>query len=299
MVNKAENLYNYLKKSITFIFVKYNEEYRAIGTGFFVCVQIEGKDVPLNEIENNYFEIYLVTAKHVIENKNDFHSEIYIRLNKKNQETELLLLKLNKSNVYLHDDETVDIACIICCPNTEIYDYMWIPTIYIPNKETLENKIDVGNEICYTSLFANRNGREYLGKEKNYPVFRFGKISLIPDDKIEINPYDKPVQLTNIYLGEIQSFQGSSGSPVLVQMPRIQPPRTIFFNDPETYLLGIIKGHYNDIRIEKLADYQDNVLQELNNGLSMITPSYLLRDILFSHVVSYSRKKTAQEEGLL
>jgi hypothetical protein len=290
---KNQSVFEQLKKSVTFLFAEINDEIKAIGTGFFVCVQIEGKDVPLDEIESNYFEVYLITAKHVLQKDHKLFDKIYLRLNRKNQNPVLLPFEINKNNTYLHPDESVDLICCICCPNPEEFDYIWIPTVYLPSKNTLSENIQIGNEIIHLGLFAN-----YMGKERNHPVFRFGRISMLTEEKIEINAYNEPTKLAHIYLGEIQSFPGNSGSPVFVQLPRLRPPNQIRFGEPETYLFGVLKGHYNDIRLRKFVDLEDNILQSLNNGIAMITPSYLIREILFSSIVSKRRIEMARKEGI-
>ena len=207
-------------------------------------MRIEGKDVALEDIEKNYFEIYLVTARHVLITENGLHNEINLRMNRKNQEPILLPYKIEKSSVYKHKDKSVDLICCICNPNNSEFDYIWIPTIYLVDNNTMRNKIEIGNEIIHLGLFAN-----YVGKERNHPIFRFGRLSTLDDEKIEINSYNEPIELANLYLAEIQSYPGNSGSPVFVQLPRIQPPPKISFYDQETFLLGILKGHYNDIRL--------------------------------------------------
>jgi hypothetical protein len=294
MSKKDENIFEQLKKSVTFIFARIGDDIKPVGTGFFICVQVEGKDIPLSEVSSNYFEVYLVTAKHVLHRDNQLFHEIYLRMNRKNHRPALLPFKINKEDVYLHPDENVDMICCICCPNPDEFDYIWIPTIYLPSRNLLTNNVQIGNEIIHLGLFAN-----YLGKERNHPIFRFGRISMLTDEKIEINAYNEPSKLAHIYLGEIQSFPGNSGSPVFVHLPRSPFTNQVNAENSNIFLLGILKGHYNDIRLRKFIDLEDNVLQSLNNGIAMITPSYLIRDVLFSSSVSKRRIQLARKEGIL
>jgi hypothetical protein len=73
-----------------------------------------------------------------------------------------------------------------------------------------------GDEVFYAGLFAN-----YYGTENNYPILRFGRVSLLTNEKIEINQYNEPQKLAHLYLFEIQSYSGNSGSPVFFQLARI------------------------------------------------------------------------------
>jgi len=48
-------------------------------------------------------------------------------------------------------------------------------------------------------------------------------------------------------------------------------------------LAGVMKGHYNDFIISPVLELKDNILRELNLGISAVTPCYLLKEIVFSH----------------
>ncbi len=61
-----------------------------------------------------------------------------------------------------------------------------------------------GTEVFFTGLFV-----PYSGYERMYPIVRFGRVSLVTEEKIKWKD-----QLMDLYLIESGSFGGNSGSPV-------------------------------------------------------------------------------------
>ncbi len=68
------------------------------------------------------------------------------------------------------------------------------------------------------------------------------------------------------------------------------------FGEPEFYLVGVLKGHYNYVRTGNLWENRNDVTLALNNGISMVTPSYLLNEILFSDNVKEERLLMAKSK---
>lgn len=113
--------------------------------------------------------------------------------------------------IFIHDDKNVDIAVLHIRPNESIIDFKFINAEIITDKQLIADLgVDEGNEVFFTGLFSS-----YIGQQKNQPVIRFGKVALIPDEKIEWkNETDNSLQLKDLYLIESFSFPGNSGSPV-------------------------------------------------------------------------------------
>ena len=84
---------------------------------------------------------------------------------------------------------------------------------------------------------------KFLGNQRNYPVLRFGNISLMTKEKLIIDD-NEPSKLAHVYLIECQSMGGFSGSPVFLEKERITEDKLYF--SPEFYLGGIMKGHYRN-----------------------------------------------------
>ena len=257
-----------IKKCVTFIFIFKEGKYIPLGTGFFVGVQMAEK-----------FTVYLVTAKHVLQSENgDFYNEVYLRLNTYENIAKMLRCFFEPSNLLIHHDKNVDIICTPCFPDSTLFDYKFISDSYFTDERVLEEKgISEGTDIFYAGLFFN-----YYGDQQNHPLIRFGKVSSLTNEKIRITKPTEPLKVAHLYLFESHSLGGFSGSPVFFQLDRLNKKGAIHYGNPEIYLSGVMKGHYNDFIISPVAELKDNILRELNLGISAVTPCYLLKEILFS-----------------
>jgi hypothetical protein len=260
------------RKSVVFILNKVNGGYNALGTGFFVGKRFGDK---------GNLAGYLVTAKHVLKFTGDkFPSKVYIRINTLKGIAQIFELDLDKIGTITHPDESVDVA-LIPCAFPESYDIKVLTEEFFCTPEVITQKeITEGEEIFFPGLFSS-----YAGNKKNYPVTRFGKLSLLTDEKIEIQEYGKPQKLAHLYLVECQSIGGFSGSPVFFYLGPYRKPGVINMGGPEIYLAGVMKGHYNDFRINPVLELKDNILRELNTGIALVTPAYYITEILESKAV--------------
>jgi hypothetical protein len=250
-----------IKKCVVFIFECNEEIVQPLGTAFFVNVKKENTGIA-----------YLVTAKHVLlDDSGKLYERIRIRLNNRKGSSDQLQLNLSELNIRFHSDENVDLAAIQVGPDPRLFDYLLLPEAYFTTPTILREKnIREGSTAFFAGLFVH-----YYGKQRNYPVIRFGKIALISEEKIEV--YEKGyLKTADLYIVECQSMGAFSGSPVFFELDRITKDGR-FFSSPEIYLGGVMKGHYNNI-----VDLVPGMSRELNAGLALITPCYLLTEILHS-----------------
>ena len=170
-------------KTVTFIFLSddngnirvQNDTPFANGTGFFVLVANENGPRGYG---------YLVTAKHVLENENgEYFKRIFIRVNNKNNGSEFLAIDLvpagSNQNVFVHSDPTVDIAVIPGMPKETLFDFLAIPSAMIKTKEEFKKStIKPGSDVFFVGLFA-----PHYGDKVNTPIFRFGRVAMLTDDR--------------------------------------------------------------------------------------------------------------------
>ena len=261
-----------IKKSITFIFHVKDNEVKALGTGFFVGVKVNS---------TGGYITYLVTAKHVLISDNgDILTTVYLRLNRQN-DAPLVKLTFDRSSVLMHHDINVDLVCIPVTLDEQNFDVLYIPNSYFAGVEIIREKgIAEGTNIFYGGLFD-----PYIGFQKNYPVFRFGRVSSLPNEKIRITKPTEPLKMAHLYLFETHAFAGFSGAPVFFELDRLSQLNTIRYGNPEVYLAGIMKGHYKDLIYDSLLESSQNndyILREINLGIAAVTPCYLLMEIVFS-----------------
>jgi len=122
------------------------------------------------------------------------------------------------------------------------------------------------DEVVFIGLFQN-----YVGHTRNYPIYRFGRISLVSSEPLPgVEPW---LGLHAYYLVECQAYPGMSGSPVFMPYPE---KKDGFF------LIGVMAGYYKeDEQIEgKFTHY----------GISQTVPAHLLGELLYSPKLDKARK---------
>jgi hypothetical protein len=146
-------------KTVTFIFLSddigniriQNDVPFANGTGFFVIV-------PNENGAGGYG--YLVTAKHVLKDKNGaFFKRVFIRVNDKRDASGFIAIELVPAgvgqNIFFHTDPTVDIAVIPAMPRDDLFDFLAIPSSMIKSKEDFKRgTIKPGSDVFFVGLFA-------------------------------------------------------------------------------------------------------------------------------------------------
>lgn len=162
-----------IKKCVTFIFIFKDGKYIPLGTVFFVGIKMTEK-----------YTVYLVTAKHILQSENgDFYNEIFLRLNTYENVAKMERCCFEPSDLLIHHDNNVDIICIPCTPDSNIFDYKFISESYFTDERMLDEKgITEGTDIFYAVLFFN-----YYGVQQNHPLIRFGKVSSLTNEKISLD----------------------------------------------------------------------------------------------------------------
>jgi hypothetical protein len=272
------------KQTVVFIFAPAPDgSALPLGTGFIAGVKHSATDA--------YFT-YLVTAKHVIvDSAGAVRSRLFIRMNKRDGGSEFLLLETRiaeKNVLYTHPtDGLADIAVVPVAISNQKYDYKVVQDEAIPTKEEMKKlEISEGSDVFFTGLFL-----PFFGQGRNYPVVRFGKVSLIPDEKIPWRTdATKPPEMRELFLLETQSFGGNSGSPVFVTVP------TSAFGASSLRLIGIMMGTFEQGSPISVIENSATAVFKQNLGIAAVVPAYLLRDILFSNSLMEFRK--AQERQM-
>ena len=207
------------------------------GTGFFVGVP--------DSTNPAVSYVYLVTAKHVLfdSKTNSLHPRIVTRLNKRDGSIlrgEIpLVAQGTDRTVYFHSDPTVDLAVIPTgWPKGDIIDGKFFPEKLIADRATLKSRhIEEGTEVFFTGLFTH-----HVGAKRNYPIFRFGHLALVSEEKI---PWVGG-QMTELLLMESSSYGGNSGSPVFFFLDLTRPPEDL--RDGPLHLAGVMSGAFQDIK---------------------------------------------------
>ncbi len=258
---------DYAKDIVTFLFIKDDSGgLVANGTGFFVGVQ--------NPENPKRVHGYLVTAKHVLMNADrQFLPEVFVRLNKKeggSQEIRLPLSGKDALPIYTHQDDTVDLAVLPLMPKHDLYAVKVLAANLIATRDRYTKaQIREGQEIFFTGLFT-----PLANADRNYPIVRFGRVALVTDEPVPMNG-----QLVDLLLVEMQSYGGSSGSPVFIS------------HDSDLLLAGVLKGSFfNAKELRTGLGLEMRIPFSMQNlGISGVVPAYYLMEILFSEGLKKAR----------
>jgi len=106
---------------------------------------------------------------------------------------------------------TVDIAVVPALPPQSVFDFKAIPEEMLSTPQTFKDfDIAEGSEVFFVGLFTT-----FYGEHRNVPIYRFGRMAMFPDENVPwIDYIGHPQQQAQLYLIEIQSYGGNSGSPV-------------------------------------------------------------------------------------
>jgi hypothetical protein len=283
-----------IAKTVTFVFLanergelRIHPETRAPvanGTAFFVLVNNENGPGGYG---------YLVTAKHVLlDERGQFFPRVFVRINDKSSGSVFVAVDLktagSEQNVFSHTDATVDIAVIPALPDQTKFDFLAVPSSMIHTKEAFrKTTIAPGSDVFFAGLFA-----PHYGEKANTPIFRFGRVAMLPTDRIrwQSDPA-KPPEFVELYLLETMSFGGNSGSPVFFSQGADREPGKIIIGAPEITLAGVMRGNFNEPRIGGFIQTPDAMSPVFaqNVGIAAVTPAYFLHDILYSETLKKAR----------
>lgn len=146
--------------------------------------------------------------------------------------------------------------------------------------------ISLGDDIFFLGLFAPQ-----VGAERNIPIARFGNISALPADPLEMPRFGGASTFKGqAYLAECHSWSGHSGSPVFwamwaqIYVEGVEAPMEGMING----LVGLDSGHF-PIRQKAQRPYRE-VETDINSGISIITPASKIKALLMREDIVKERE---------
>ncbi len=262
-----------------------------VGTGFLIAVQTPelgpGMGVPL-----------LVTSKHLIRHQSlgapkgsteyfDAVSAIANTIKPNSTGSYIAVIPIVvKDHGFLicsidNEDPDADVALCPISISDSIYDFRQLaPDMFVTESKIQALKLNETDEVLFSGLFL-----PYHGAMKNYPIVRHGKIALIPKEKI---PWSNPAggySMQDLYLADITSWGGNSGSPVFIRRNGATEQGALF-SGVQYLLLGVMQGYFNSERPATLdtAEITDTAHLDVNlsdnSGIAAVVPAQKILDIL-------------------
>ncbi|MEW6181832.1 MAG: hypothetical protein AB1500_01470 [Bacillota bacterium] len=251
-----------IRKCVAFICYRDHQQMiKFAGTAFFVSRQ--------SQDESTYRFVYIVTAKHVIQEieQHSVDSSVVLRLNTKAGSYQEI--DTDSRDWLFHETEPAfDVAILNWAPPSNEIDYLHFPLEAAATDEIIFNEeIGLGDEVFLAGLFT-----KHYGKHNNIPIVRVGNIAAMPEE-----PVKTKMGLMDAYLIEARSIGGLSGSPVFVHLG---PIRTSWDKEKETkikgdkfFLLGLVHGHW-DVPFDEQMDVGGDKVGEdkINMGIAVVVP---------------------------
>lgn len=243
-----------LLNTVIFLGERTGDGVRLSGTGYFVSVA--APHTP------GVTMTYLVTAAHCVLGRTD----VVARLNWGDT---TIFVELPDGEHWLRHpgpasgEDHVDLAAIAWPDPEATYreGYGWVPMSMFFDEAVLGNSpndgVGLGDEVVAIGLLS-----VHSGNERNAPVIGTGNISLIPREPVLVRYKNGPSMRMRLYLTELRSIGGLSGSPVFVRHRHsIGEPMVA------VSLLGTMIGHWDDPDSNHM-------------GFGKVVPAHLLAELL-------------------
>jgi hypothetical protein len=231
-----------VKKMVVFIYAAdadgNADKKKPLATGFLVLVPLKGSSNLGGGPGDVTGQMFLVTARHVVDPAWAFCSTpqpnlVYIRVNKKDYDptkdatgVDYLRVDLVKNRVKQYfvrdDDDKVDAAVVDVGLDIQQAKYDVVPmrlSVFASSDEM--KKLQIGDSVASAGLLPGRSG-----EKRNYPFFKFGEISNIPDEPIWM-ACDRgmpELRAEHTWFIAANLVGGNSGSPIFyVPLPMCLP----------------------------------------------------------------------------
>lgn len=281
-----------LRRCVVFVGAKRREDFQIGGTAFITVMPIE---------ESDGYRLYLVTAKHVVTEAaaRSIDGCAYIRANTKDGASEWQ--RIDASTWEFHLDDRVDAAAAPLYWTQEEFFTKYghnavVGDSFVDDDMIHKFEIRAGEGLFFPGLFTR-----VPGMQSNLPIIRTGTIAALPDRSELIHTR---LGIAWVYLAEIRSIGGHSGSPVFVHFDiakdtLMQQRGLTMENYP---CLGLVHGHF-PIREDQFSAHvvppgQQNISEtftkheaDFSSGIAAIVPAQLIRELLLQPALVAERAK--------
>jgi len=240
-------------------------QWQTEGTGFFYGYLVKNDPDP----KKRQYEIYLVTAKHVVQGHSTQLGDLFVRVNPNASSSpgEQFLIQFQSlagtDGWFFHPDQSIDLAAVrINAPMLRerglLFDF-FANDQHVANTEKLKSiQVVAGDGVFVLGFPMN-----LAGAQRNYVIVRQGIIARISEMLDHASQY---------FLIDSFVFPGNSGSPVVLK------PELSFIEgtkgQPTAYLIGIVLSYipYMDVAVS-LQTQHPRVIFEENSGLAEVLPT--------------------------
>jgi hypothetical protein len=252
---------NIVKRSIVFLTYPRTDNKTEAATGFLLSVPLKGDPTRGHSV--------IITARHVVDPewagcvwRNP--EALSVRVNSKDykpgvsptgaRETSFPL-SLNGQKMWLaHSDDRVDIAAIPIANTDEAklldqdVNQLRVQDFVTP-EEIEKYHIGIGANIISAGLVPG-----LWNAKRNYPAFKFGKISNIFDEPVKMRCGAQDAEKDRLsWLIAGNFVPGNSGSPIFLQPLDFTLGPPFQFNGPRSMIIGVLSGSLGDADLGEMV----------------------------------------------
>ena len=201
-----------------------------MGTGF--VVGIKDKSAPPSTLWKGFK--FLITAKHVLDKQTDIIIRINMTHDKGFKCQPIHLTDNGAGENLIFAAKGVDLAAVVL-PEIPETDPTVIDADSIINGKTMRQfGIGVGTKVFTVGYIFG-----YAGKRSNYPVTKFGHLSVMTDEHWFLNPESKLLEQGDVV--QLPNTPGLSGAPVITHGIEFDT-NPFRYRALPPYLVGVIKA---------------------------------------------------------
>lgn len=212
-----------IERDIVFIYASGQDGHvdrnRPLGTGFLLAVP---------KASDRSFYAFLVTARHIVDPQwalcnTPNPQKVFYRINKRLYDPkrdeegvgyiELPLMRGANRMFSTHVNDDVDVALVQLPPtafNLNDYDASFVMINLMASDDEIK-ELSIGDMVASGGLLPGASGRK-----RNYPLFKFGYVSALPDEDIETPCIPGgPTRPMRLSLVAANLSPGASGSPII------------------------------------------------------------------------------------
>jgi hypothetical protein len=136
----------------------------------------------------------------------------------------------------------------------------------LDREDMAKDDIKVGTNVFTVGYFFG-----YSGQKQNYPITKFGKISILTSERWFYNPEWK--RFEEAYVAELQNTPRLSGAPVMTYGMEFEPG-TIRQRNLPPFVIGIVKG------LETVPVKTGLGIVLISQGVATVEPASHLKELL-------------------
>jgi Trypsin-like peptidase domain len=232
-----------------------------VGTCFFV-----------NYVEGDHTFLYLVTARHLIDNtrKKDWSDDqiVYLQLNATDGTRHKTITSTPDNWINHPTDENIDVAVLPFRALSSL-GHTGVPCGLDPEVIAAPQKwgVRAGTDVFITGLFLR-----HYGTRRHIPIIRTGTIAAMPEEPIEMGEKGEG-KWVPAYLIETHSIGGLSGSPVFANPIDLNSAPDRVLLQARHIWIGLVSAHWQ-------FDADNEEQSKINSGIAIVSPRESVLEVL-------------------